>query len=112
MGHVTDGGLEPEPDASIKAAAHPVNRFLALTNGGFGLNLEQFGDFEGVGAGRGGMAGQSRPSNGRAGVVCAVIRGMARAGFLLGWFGAGGSSLSGGRIPAGAGMATEVGMTM
>ena len=38
MGYVTDGGLEPEPVASIKGAAGVVNGILAL----FG---EIFGDF-------------------------------------------------------------------
>ena len=39
MGHVTDGGLEPEPVASIKAAARQVNRILALIYGSFGRIL-------------------------------------------------------------------------
>ena len=50
MGHVTDGGLEPEPDASIKAAVRPVNRYLAL----FGANFRYFpANFEINDAGRG-----------------------------------------------------------
>ena len=39
MGYVTDGGLEPEPDVSIRAVAHCVNRFLAPETGKFGLIL-------------------------------------------------------------------------
>ena len=46
MGHVTDGGLEPEPDASIKAAQSGVNGNLAL----FGANFRQFwGEFGEIG---------------------------------------------------------------
>ena len=51
MGHVTDGGLEPEPVASIKAAMRPVNGILARFEGIFG-DFGRFGDFEGAGAGR------------------------------------------------------------
>ena len=39
MGHVTDGGLEPEPDASIKAAQPGVNSVLARIYGNFGQFL-------------------------------------------------------------------------
>ena len=53
MGHVTDGGLEPEPNASIKAAAGAVNGILARFEGIFG-DFGRFGGFEG--AGGGGMA--------------------------------------------------------
>ena len=51
MGYVTDGGLEPEPVASIKAAADAVNGFLARFEGIFG-DFGRFSDFEGAGAGR------------------------------------------------------------
>ena len=35
MGHVTDGGLEPEPVASIRGPGHPVNVDLALFGADF-----------------------------------------------------------------------------
>ena len=53
MGHVTDGGLEPEPVVSIKAASRPVNRFLALEYGDFGLILGTTGDLKARGRGMG-----------------------------------------------------------
>ena len=50
MGHVTDGGLEPEPVASIKGPGRPVNRILVL----FGANFRYFpANFEIQDTGRG-----------------------------------------------------------
>ena len=42
MGHVTDGGLEPEPVASIKGPGRPVNRVLALFGANFSVILGEF----------------------------------------------------------------------
>ena len=54
MGHVTDGGLEPEPVVSIKGPGRPVNRVLAR----FGTNFRYFpANFRMEDAGRGGMVG-------------------------------------------------------
>ena len=39
MGYVTDGGLEPEPDTSIRAPQPGVNGVLALIYGDFGRFL-------------------------------------------------------------------------
>ena len=54
MGHVTDGGLEPEPVASIRGQGRPVNGILAL----FGANFRSFVANLKMGMpARGGMAG-------------------------------------------------------
>ena len=64
MGHVTDGGLEPEPVASIKGPGRPVNGILVL----FGANFRYFpASFEMGDAGRG-----------RDGGVWAVLKGGGR----------------------------------
>ena len=55
MGHVTDGGLEPEPVASIKGPGRPVNGVLALFGADFRYFPANFG-VEGAGKGRDGKA--------------------------------------------------------
>ena len=44
MGHVTDGGLEPEPVASIKGPQPGVNVLLARFGANFSVILGKFWD--------------------------------------------------------------------
>ena len=78
MGHVTDGGLEPEPGASIKGQGRPVNWVLAL----FGANFRYFpANFRIEDAARGGMAGivlSPRAGGGTTPDGCGVARWLGR----------------------------------
>ena len=57
MGHVTDGGLEPEPVASIKAAAGGVNGVEVLKSGNLGRILGNLVVLAAADGSGGGMAG-------------------------------------------------------
>ena len=83
MGYVTDGGLEPEPDASIKRLAPLVNRATVLKSGDLGRILGDLAVLAAADGSSGGMAGDATV---RSGGVSSPGR-PAAVGVPFGWFG-------------------------